>query len=307
MDLAELQQPAVLPIREVARRTGVNPVTLRAWERRYGLLEPERTGKGHRLYSEMDVQRIEEILTWLARGVAIGQVRPLLERHPAMLESEEYGRDSWSQLVQQTAAAVRGLAAGALQRQLEQLLASYPLPLLLDLWLVPLHKTLSRQSRFGNSVALSFFWQLMAEQLAITLRASRKSLQRGGGVSGKILLVSFPGGEQQAFAQLFCAALLAAGFDVVNLGADMALAELPFAEDKLGARGVICYSHNALPMAVFGSGLERAVRGLRVPLWLAGGFVDLQRRDLQRLVRGDNCKLLPADCTLALQQLRAQL
>ena len=40
-----------LPIREVARQTGVNAVTLRAWERRYGLIVPQRTPKGHRLYS----------------------------------------------------------------------------------------------------------------------------------------------------------------------------------------------------------------------------------------------------------------
>ena len=40
-----------LPIREVARQTGVNAVTLRAWERRYGLIVPHRTEKGHRLYT----------------------------------------------------------------------------------------------------------------------------------------------------------------------------------------------------------------------------------------------------------------
>ena len=36
------------PIREVSRLTGVNSVTLRAWERRYGLIRPQRTPKGHR-------------------------------------------------------------------------------------------------------------------------------------------------------------------------------------------------------------------------------------------------------------------
>ncbi|MBF4212988.1 MerR family DNA-binding transcriptional regulator, partial [Pseudomonas donghuensis] len=38
----------LFPIREVARLTGVNPVTLRAWERRYGLIQPTRTESGHR-------------------------------------------------------------------------------------------------------------------------------------------------------------------------------------------------------------------------------------------------------------------
>ncbi|OOE97942.1 hypothetical protein BZG79_15885, partial [Salinivibrio sp. MA427] len=39
-----------LTISQVAEQTGVNPVTLRAWQRRYGLLSPARTAKGHRLY-----------------------------------------------------------------------------------------------------------------------------------------------------------------------------------------------------------------------------------------------------------------
>ena len=56
------------PIREVSRLTGVNSVTLRAWERRYGLIRPQRTPKGHRLYAQDDISRIERILQWLNRG-----------------------------------------------------------------------------------------------------------------------------------------------------------------------------------------------------------------------------------------------
>ena len=47
--------PATMPIGEVARRTGVTVPTLRAWERRYGLLLPVRTAGGHRRYTDEDV------------------------------------------------------------------------------------------------------------------------------------------------------------------------------------------------------------------------------------------------------------
>ena len=43
-----------LRIGELSRRTGVSPELLRAWERRYGLLDPARTGGGLRLYSPDD-------------------------------------------------------------------------------------------------------------------------------------------------------------------------------------------------------------------------------------------------------------
>jgi len=78
-DLAQLTADGLLPIREVARLTGVNAVTLRAWERRYGLIVPARTAKGHRLYEAAHIQRIRDILIWLNRGVAVSQIKPLLE------------------------------------------------------------------------------------------------------------------------------------------------------------------------------------------------------------------------------------
>lgn len=46
------------PIRTVSALTRVNPVTLRAWERRYGVIRPLRTPKGLRLYAETDFERV---------------------------------------------------------------------------------------------------------------------------------------------------------------------------------------------------------------------------------------------------------
>ncbi|MGB1092845.1 MAG: MerR family transcriptional regulator, partial [Oceanobacter sp.] len=67
------------PIREFARITGVNPATLRAWERRYGIIRPLRTEKGHRFFNEDHVARVRQILYWLEQGYPIRQVRLLLD------------------------------------------------------------------------------------------------------------------------------------------------------------------------------------------------------------------------------------
>ena len=66
-------------IREVSEMTGIKPVTLRAWQRRYGLIQPQRTETGHRLYNEENLERIREIQSWLAKGVSIGKVKALLD------------------------------------------------------------------------------------------------------------------------------------------------------------------------------------------------------------------------------------
>lgn len=67
-------------IGEFARLSGITATTLRAWQRRYGLLKPQRTEGGHRQYSDEDVQQALKILDWVKKGVPIGQVKPLLER-----------------------------------------------------------------------------------------------------------------------------------------------------------------------------------------------------------------------------------
>lgn len=71
--------PSLFPIRNLSEQTGVNTVTLRAWERRYGLLTPQRSAKGHRLYSLADVERVESILQLMERGVPVSKVKAMLE------------------------------------------------------------------------------------------------------------------------------------------------------------------------------------------------------------------------------------
>jgi len=58
----------LFPIRTVSSLTGVNSITLRAWEKRYGLITPVRTAKGHRLYTQANIDMINEIVDLLARG-----------------------------------------------------------------------------------------------------------------------------------------------------------------------------------------------------------------------------------------------
>src|SRR6478735_6294916 len=67
-----------LNIAALARRTGVQPDTLRKWEHRYGVIRPERTPGGQRRYSELDVARVEWLQARLAEGYRIGEAAELL-------------------------------------------------------------------------------------------------------------------------------------------------------------------------------------------------------------------------------------
>ncbi|MBR9909630.1 MAG: MerR family transcriptional regulator [Gammaproteobacteria bacterium] len=125
------------PIRELSARTRVNTVTLRAWERRYGLLKPKRTDKGHRLYSEADVKRVEQILAWTSRGVPVSKVRALLEqRHAAdpvaiamadpAGQSQQLQGLHWTQQVDSLLDAVSRFSAQGVQKILADAFLQYP-------------------------------------------------------------------------------------------------------------------------------------------------------------------------------------
>ena len=86
-----MSRPARHTIRAVSALTGINPNTLRAWERRYGLVRPQRTPSGYRLYTAADLQRLKDIRTLLEQGLLGGRVAERLGP-PASAEPARAGR-----------------------------------------------------------------------------------------------------------------------------------------------------------------------------------------------------------------------
>ena len=65
--------PGPLRIGEFARRVGVTPELLRAWERRYGLLQPVRSPGGFRLYTDQDAERVARMRRALHEGLSAAE------------------------------------------------------------------------------------------------------------------------------------------------------------------------------------------------------------------------------------------
>ncbi len=80
------------PIRTVSALTGVSTVTLRAWERRYGLLRPVRAPSGHRLYTHANVEEIRRVLALVERGIPVSRVRQVLDAETASRAPDATGR-----------------------------------------------------------------------------------------------------------------------------------------------------------------------------------------------------------------------
>jgi DNA-binding transcriptional MerR regulator len=70
-DMAD--QTPLYNLKAVTNEVGLNPATLRAWERRYGLLKPKRTPGGHRLYSRQDIEMLKWLVERQKEGEHLGQ------------------------------------------------------------------------------------------------------------------------------------------------------------------------------------------------------------------------------------------
>jgi len=60
-----------LAIKDVAERTGLAPGTIRMWEQRYGVPEPQRTVSGYRIYTVEDVELLRRAVAFRSRGLSV--------------------------------------------------------------------------------------------------------------------------------------------------------------------------------------------------------------------------------------------
>ncbi|MDA8482600.1 MerR family transcriptional regulator [Pseudomonas resinovorans] len=260
----------LLPIREVARQTGVNPVTLRAWERRYALVVPLRTGKGHRLYSEEDVARIRLILAWLDRGVAVSQVKALLKDQAAPTALD---KSPWEEQRQHLQEAIGNLAERQLDERFNSAMALYPPQTVYKQLLHPLLEGLEQRWRgqFGGQLERVFLHSWLRTKLGARLYHNNR--QHSG---APILLINLS--ELPMEPGLWLTAWLVSSTDCAVEVFDWPIpaSELTLAVARIRPRALLLYSSQPL-----GPGqLPRLLAGHPCPCLLGGPAAAIHQAEL---------------------------
>jgi MerR family transcriptional regulator, light-induced transcriptional regulator len=238
-------------LKAVVQETGLKPDTLRAWERRYGLPTPDRSGGGHRLYSQRDMETLKWLVSRQHEGMSISRAADLWQRHveagedpltlPAYRSSEAMRRiavagGELDELRREWIAACRAFDETRAEAILSQAFALYPTEsVLLDLlqrglsevgdgWYVGTVTT--QQEHFASELAL----RRLESVLLSTPPPTRK---------GRVL-IACPPGEQHTFAPLLLTLLLRRrGWHVSYLGANVPMQDLDRAIAKTRADLVI--------------------------------------------------------------------
>lgn len=257
-------EPTMLPIREVSRMTGVNAVTLRAWERRYGLIKPHRTPKGHRLYSDRHLDQIQSILTWLERGVAVSQVKELLERPQ---QSPVTSDNPWQKSQQQMLNALLAFDQQQLEQGYNQAAAQYPVRTLCTQLLEPLLQQLALrwQGQFGNQLEQVFAYSWLRSKLATRLYHNNCQLS-----GPRLVLASLS--DQHCEPGLWLLALLLSneGYHISMLEWEVPASELSLICANDQTRALVMFSSQALPAAQLRRQLPRLSNQHDTPLFMAG-------------------------------------
>ena len=197
-------------IGEFSRRVGVSADVLRAWERRYGLLEPLRSAGGFRLYTAEDAARVARMRSGIEHGLSAAQAaQAALAGEPA---SDGLLDDAAARLLE----SIDSLDEARVHAVLDESLAAFGLEEWLRRILLPALAEVGVGWK-GDPLAVS------REHFASNLiRARLLALARlSGGGGGPLALLACPPGERHDIPLLcFGLVLRSHGWRILFLGAD---------------------------------------------------------------------------------------
>lgn len=269
-DDLSMASEGLLRIGELSRRTGVKPDLLRAWERRYGLLEPERSAGGFRLYAPGAVDRITAMQEQLARGLSAAEAARL-----ALLEGVTPSQSaSLAVLVAELGAALEDYDEPRAQGVFDRMLSAFSVDAVLRDGVLPfLHEFGLRWERGEVSVAQEHF-------ASSVIRGRLLGLARGwGGGSGPSAILACPPGEEHDLGLLALGIVLHdRGWRVAYLGPDTPMETLAGAAGRLDAKVIVLAAVNAKRFEAAAAAVKHLARTHRVGLAGPGASESLARR-----------------------------
>lgn len=288
----------LFPIRTVADLTGVNAITLRAWERRYGLIKPVRTDGGQRMYRREEIALIHRVVGLLEQGIPIGRVALALEDDA---QPDNDARSSvWEKYLERIVGAIGRFDEDEVEEVYNAALALHPLPQVTEQLLLPLLRELGRRWETGQgSIAEEHFFSAYLRNKLGARFHHRTRTARGR----RLLVACLPGEQHELGLLLFALLAVDRGMQIVMLAANVPLSELPTAA-KRGRCDAIVLSATITPGSeVLTRDLSSMVQSAQLPVFV-GGVVSMRERDA--IVAG-GAEPLGTDVPAALQRIDAVL
>jgi MerR family transcriptional regulator, light-induced transcriptional regulator len=295
-------------IKEAAARTGVTVPVLRAWERRYGIVEPARTPGGYRLYDEGAIQRLRTMRRLVAEGwspssaagaILAGNVPPdALADTPAARDVS--GAADPARLEERFVAAAAAMDGRAVEEVLDEMFATASFERVVDSHLAPALQALGAAWAEGQVTVAGE--HLASNAVQRRLAAAFQAAGRLAAKERPVLVGMPPGARHELGAMMFAVAARRAGLPVLYLGADLPIDDWLTAAEATNARAAVVGAPTAGDSAA-AARVAEAIRRIRPGTAVAiGGAGVIDEAGL-----ADGTVRLPQDFDAAIGELVAAL
>jgi DNA-binding transcriptional MerR regulator/methylmalonyl-CoA mutase cobalamin-binding subunit len=256
--------PEFLPIRAIAALTGVNAMTLRTWERRYGLIEPGRTPSGRRVYTHDHVEAIRRVVALVQRGIPIGRVRSVLE---AERPRADRANSAWVQYRQAMLAGIARFDERELDRVYDEALSLYSVGAVTRRLVLPLLEELGcRWQNIDGAIAEEhFFATYLRSKLGARLQHRIRYAD-----GPRLIAACLPGEHHEIGILLFALGAHEAGFRTLLLGADTPLPDIVHVRRQTDSRAIVLASSIDPAADLLERELPALVRDAGVPVFIGG-------------------------------------
>ena len=277
-DVSSRNSGKVFPIRILAEKTHVGTSTLRAWERRYGLLKPQRTPKGHRLYREEDVIRVQEIIHLVDDGHSLTDVAKILtleagtDTASISIRTDRQGEMTiWNGYVESTINAVSAFSIERIDAVYNEASSLYPLDMVTERLVQPVLDILGQvwEEHPEKGIAEEHFYTSWLKHRLGARFHHAYAYAKGA----RIICACLPGSYHEAGLMLFSLSALSRGYRVLYFGADLPLGQLAHIQRHSAAKAIVLSSNTPISGTV-NAELLPLLPKLKTPVFL-GGKVDV--------------------------------
>jgi len=302
-------------IRQAALRSGVSIPLLRAWERRYGIVEPARTASGYRLYDEESLDRLRAMRRLVEDGWTPSTAAAHLREggdevvqaivHPAgsaaMGAAGAGEADSAPALTEAFVDAASEMDEARLEAVLDEMFARGSFEQVAQALLLPGLVGIGEAWAAGRATVAAE--HSAASAVARRLGAAFLAAGRPNGADGVVLVGLPPGSRHELGALAFATALLRAGTPVRYLGADLPEPDWVEAAGQTKARAAVI----GVIVAADAGPAKRVAAALRIAqpeLLIAFGGGAAGR---VRMTAEDDVLMLPQQLTAAVEAVHVAL
>jgi DNA-binding transcriptional MerR regulator len=257
-----------------AELSGVRVELIRAWERRYGVLNPQRTPAGYRVYTDRDVALLKRLKKLTDEGVAISEASRLLPQLMAELDAEPlpssgdglgHHLDAW---LEAALAAAEAYDQARVSAVVDEVLSALPPLRAFDGVLAPLQREVGERWHAGRLTVAQehLVTQVVRARLVSLLHAAPNGGRRHA------VLACFPDEEHELGLLGVALRLRHSAFRVTLLGQRMPVVDLGRAVTELRPDLVGLSAVNNTGAAVFHDTLARIMEAVPqgLPVWVGG-------------------------------------